>query len=68
MGSRRCQKTDTLHSSRAVTKVSVVSITTFHFWLATYGDMLFSDEANAEAYNFWYGYSVSEHRDILTVV
>ncbi|CAL5362898.1 unnamed protein product [Camellia sinensis] len=25
----------------------------FHFWLATYGDMLFSDEANTEAYNFW---------------
>ncbi|KAH0378925.1 FAD/NAD(P)-binding domain-containing protein, partial [Aureobasidium melanogenum] len=24
----------------------------FHFWLATYGDMLFSDEANTEAYNF----------------
>jgi len=26
----------------------------FHFWLATYYDMLFSDEANTEAYNFWY--------------
>lgn len=25
----------------------------FHFWLATYQDMLFSDEANKEAYNFW---------------
>lgn len=25
----------------------------FHFWLATYGDMLFPDEANTEAYNFW---------------
>ncbi|KAG9815671.1 FAD/NAD(P)-binding domain-containing protein, partial [Aureobasidium melanogenum] len=25
----------------------------FHFWLAAYGDMLFSDEANTEAYNFW---------------
>lgn len=25
----------------------------FHFWLATYWDMLFSDEANTEAYNFW---------------
>ncbi|KAH0280863.1 FAD/NAD(P)-binding domain-containing protein, partial [Aureobasidium melanogenum] len=25
----------------------------FHFWLAAYGDMLFSDEANTEAYNVW---------------
>jgi len=25
----------------------------FHFWLATYYDMLFSDDANTEAYNFW---------------
>lgn len=25
----------------------------FHFWLATYQDMLFSEEANKEAYNFW---------------
>ncbi|CAK1358042.1 unnamed protein product [Cercospora beticola] len=25
----------------------------FHFWLATYRDMLFDDEANTEAYNFW---------------
>ena len=25
----------------------------FHFWLATYQDMLFSTEANREAYNFW---------------
>lgn len=25
----------------------------FHFWLATYGDILFSGEANTEAYNFW---------------
>jgi cation diffusion facilitator CzcD-associated flavoprotein CzcO len=25
----------------------------FHFWLATYCDMLFSDKANTEAYNFW---------------
>lgn len=26
----------------------------FHFWMATYSDMLLSDEANTEAYNFWY--------------
>lgn len=25
----------------------------FHFWLATYQDMLFDDKANTEAYNFW---------------
>lgn len=25
----------------------------FHFWLANYQDMLFSEEANKEAYNFW---------------
>jgi hypothetical protein len=25
----------------------------FHFWLATYQDMLFEDRANTEAYNFW---------------
>lgn len=25
----------------------------FHFWLATYYDMLFTEEANKEAYNFW---------------
>lgn len=25
----------------------------FHFWLATYRDMLFSEEANKEAYDFW---------------
>ena len=25
----------------------------FHFWLATYWDMLFVDEANTEAYKFW---------------
>jgi cation diffusion facilitator CzcD-associated flavoprotein CzcO len=25
----------------------------FHFWLATYQDMLFSEEANKEAYDFW---------------
>jgi cation diffusion facilitator CzcD-associated flavoprotein CzcO len=25
----------------------------FHFWLATYYDMLFTDEANKEAYDFW---------------
>lgn len=25
----------------------------FHFWLATYHDMLFSWDANKEAYNFW---------------
>ncbi|KAJ5364333.1 uncharacterized protein N7496_010046 [Penicillium cataractarum] len=25
----------------------------FHFWLATYQDMLFTKEANKEAYNFW---------------
>lgn len=25
----------------------------FHFWLATYQDMLFSKEANKEAYDFW---------------
>lgn len=25
----------------------------FHFWLATYQDMLFSREANKEAYDFW---------------
>ncbi|ETS75433.1 hypothetical protein PFICI_12377 [Pestalotiopsis fici W106-1] len=25
----------------------------FHYWLATYNDMLFNDEANREAYNFW---------------
>lgn len=25
----------------------------FSYWLATYYDMLFSDEANTEAYNFW---------------
>jgi cation diffusion facilitator CzcD-associated flavoprotein CzcO len=25
----------------------------FHFWLATYHDMLFTEEANDEAYNFW---------------
>ncbi len=25
----------------------------FEFWLATYQDMLFSDDANREAYNFW---------------
>lgn len=28
----------------------------FHFWLATYWDMLFDDGANTEAYNFWYVY------------
>ena len=26
----------------------------FHYWLATYQDMLFDDRANTEAYNFWY--------------
>lgn len=26
----------------------------FHFWLATYWDLLFDDSANTEAYNFWY--------------
>jgi len=31
----------------------------FHFWLATYGDMLFSDDANTEAYNFWYSLPIS---------
>lgn len=25
----------------------------FHYWLATYQDMLFVDSANTEAYNFW---------------
>jgi cation diffusion facilitator CzcD-associated flavoprotein CzcO len=25
----------------------------FHYWLATYQDMLFDDRANTEAYNFW---------------
>lgn len=25
----------------------------FHYWLATYQDMLFNDQANTEAYNFW---------------
>ncbi|CAF3645598.1 hypothetical protein SNK05_010390 [Fusarium graminearum] len=25
----------------------------FHFWLATYQDMLFDEKANEEAYNFW---------------
>lgn len=25
----------------------------FHFWLATYQDMLFNDSSNTEAYNFW---------------
>lgn len=25
----------------------------FHFWLATYSDMLFDETANKEAYNFW---------------
>ena len=30
----------------------------FHFWLATYSDMLFSDEANTEAYNFWYSFQM----------
>lgn len=25
----------------------------FHFWLATYQDMLFSEKANKEAYDFW---------------
>ena len=25
----------------------------FHFWLATYYDMLFTPEANKEAYDFW---------------
>ncbi|KAH7357523.1 hypothetical protein BKA66DRAFT_244032 [Pyrenochaeta sp. MPI-SDFR-AT-0127] len=25
----------------------------FHFWLATYYDMLFTEEANKEAYDFW---------------
>lgn len=25
----------------------------FHYWLATYYDMLFTEEANKEAYNFW---------------
>jgi len=25
----------------------------FHFWLATYSDMLFDKKANDEAYNFW---------------
>lgn len=25
----------------------------FHFWLATYADMLFDPRANEEAYNFW---------------
>ncbi|KAF5239820.1 hypothetical protein FAUST_4705 [Fusarium austroamericanum] len=25
----------------------------FHFWLATYQDMLFDEKANAEAYKFW---------------
>jgi cation diffusion facilitator CzcD-associated flavoprotein CzcO len=26
----------------------------FHFWIASYIDMLFEDNANTEAYNFWY--------------
>jgi cation diffusion facilitator CzcD-associated flavoprotein CzcO len=26
----------------------------FHYWLATYQDMLFDDRANTEAYEFWY--------------
>lgn len=26
----------------------------FQFWLASYRDMLFEDEANTEAYNFWW--------------
>ena len=26
----------------------------FHFWVGTYHDTLFDDEANTEAYNFWY--------------
>lgn len=25
----------------------------FHYWVATYQDMLFNEEANKEAYNFW---------------
>lgn len=25
----------------------------FQFWLANYYDLLFDDEANTEAYNFW---------------
>ncbi|KAF9767348.1 hypothetical protein IL306_000090 [Fusarium sp. DS 682] len=25
----------------------------FHFWLANYQDMIFREDANAEAYNFW---------------
>ena len=29
----------------------------FHFWLATYWDMLFDDNANTEAYNFWYAHA-----------
>lgn len=40
----------------------------FHFWLATYCDMLFDDNANTEAYNFWYAcesfkfpISISDH-------
>lgn len=31
----------------------------FHFWLATYWDMLFDDNANTEAYNFWYAHRLS---------
>lgn len=30
----------------------------FHFWLATYWDMLFDDSANTEAYNFWYAHEL----------
>jgi hypothetical protein len=30
----------------------------FHYWLATYRDMLFDERANTEAYNFWYVFSI----------
>jgi hypothetical protein len=31
----------------------------FHYWLATYQDMLFDDRANTEAYEFWYEFPIS---------
>lgn len=35
----------------------------FKFWLATYKDMLFSEEANREAYNFWRDFTRSRIDD-----
>jgi cation diffusion facilitator CzcD-associated flavoprotein CzcO len=39
----------------------------FHFWLATYNDMLFDDEANTEAYNFWYVMAHASVRPLIDI-